>query len=250
MPRRRRRPPAPQKPPLDVETILAWCDAYHASHGRWPNRQSGPVAGADATWSGVEAALARGHRGLPGGSSLALLLEERRDYRHRNHLPELKVHDILRWAAAHKARTGNWPTADDGPVPEAPGETWTAIDLALNRGTRGLVRQKGGSLARLLARRRNRPHGTDKPDLTDDQVLRWAEAWRVLYGTWPTRSAGAVGSTGETWLGIDKALRNGGRGLAGGRSLFRLLKDSGRVEGDYTPYRLRKPRARKAAGAG
>ena len=29
--------------PLSVEQVLAWADAYHARHGRWPDSLSGPV---------------------------------------------------------------------------------------------------------------------------------------------------------------------------------------------------------------
>src|ERR1700687_5641703 len=32
-------------PRLTIEQILAWADTYHARHGMWPLRHSGPVAG-------------------------------------------------------------------------------------------------------------------------------------------------------------------------------------------------------------
>jgi hypothetical protein len=63
---------------LSVELILGWADAYFQRHGAWPKRDSGPVEGAEATWCGVDAALWKGARVLPGGSSLARLLKERR----------------------------------------------------------------------------------------------------------------------------------------------------------------------------
>jgi hypothetical protein len=59
------------------------------------------------------------------------------------------VEQILAWADAYRARTGRWPTARSGPVPEAPGETWSGIDRGLRVGGRGLP--GGYSLARLLA---------------------------------------------------------------------------------------------------
>jgi hypothetical protein len=40
----------------------------------------------------------------------------------------LTVGQVLAWADAHHTRTGKWPTVASGPVAEAPGERWTAID--------------------------------------------------------------------------------------------------------------------------
>lgn len=63
-------------PPFTEEQILAWADAYHSRQGRWPTLESGSVTEApDVTWRAVDGALRRGHRGLPGGSSLAKLLD-------------------------------------------------------------------------------------------------------------------------------------------------------------------------------
>jgi hypothetical protein len=100
----------------------------------------------------MEDALRCGLRGLPGGSSLALLLLERRGVRNHVHLAPLKLRDIRRWARAHRQRTGTWPTALSGPIPEAPGENWNAVNQALYNGSRGLP--GGSSLARLLKQRR------------------------------------------------------------------------------------------------
>jgi hypothetical protein len=65
-------------PPLTVEQILTWIDAHKAATGIWPKQKSGPVSGTDETWAGINAALSRGKRGLPGGSSLAHLIKEHR----------------------------------------------------------------------------------------------------------------------------------------------------------------------------
>jgi hypothetical protein len=62
--------------------------------------------------------------------------------------PPLTREQILSWAQAHHRRTGRWPTRADGPVEEAPGETWHAANLALWFGLRGLP--GGSSLALLL----------------------------------------------------------------------------------------------------
>ena len=56
--------------------------------------------------------------------------------------PPLTLHQILSCADAHHARAGCWPHAGSGPIPEAPGETWMAVNSALYQGRRGLP---GGS---------------------------------------------------------------------------------------------------------
>jgi hypothetical protein len=168
------------------------------------------------------------------------LLAQHRGYRHRNYLPRLKVKEILAWADAHKEQTGDWPERLSGTVPGAPGETWNAVDLALSRGTRGL--RGGETLAELLARYRGRRHKQEPPELGIDQILAWAEAYRTLYGVWPTAHTGAIGATGETWLAIDKALRAGTRGIPGGSSLARLVRQHEKTQGNYTPFRRHKRR--------
>ena len=121
----------------------------HEQTGTGPKVNSGPILGAPGeTWHAIEEALRNGLRGLPGGSSLALLLVQRRGVRSKMHLPRLTLRDIRRWARAHRQRTEKWPTVDSRPIPEAPGENWRAVNLALYNGHRGLP--GGSSLAKLL----------------------------------------------------------------------------------------------------
>jgi hypothetical protein len=229
------------KPPLSVEKILAWADAFRAAHGRWPTQGDGLVPGElTQTWAAVDSALRVGLRGLPGGSSLSRLLAQRRGHRHRLLTPRLTVNQVLRWADAHRRRTGDWPHQHSGPVAEAPGENWAAIDHALRRGLRGL--RGGTSLAGTLAKRRGRPRQADRPPLTVEQILAWAEAQHTLFGAWPSKDTGPIGTTGETWLGVDTALRAGLRGLPGGSSLSQLLRERGKFRGHKTPARREKVR--------
>jgi hypothetical protein len=67
-------------------------------------------------------------------------------------LPPLTEDLILSWVDLHQQRHGQWPKYDDGPIGDAPGETWGAVDSALRYGKRGLA--GGGSLAKLLAAKR------------------------------------------------------------------------------------------------
>ncbi len=149
-------------PPLTIPEILRWADAHRERHGKWPTSHSGPIPEAPGeTWNGVENALSHAYRGLAGGSSLARLLAAERGTRNQKALPPLTVDGILAWADAHHARTGRWPNCRSGPIPEAPGETWSGIEAALSQGHRGLP--GGSSLARLLARERGVHRNSGRP---------------------------------------------------------------------------------------
>jgi hypothetical protein len=63
---------------LTLETIIAWGEAYYASHGRWPTSHSGAVMGAPGEkWGNLDQALRNGARGLPAGMSLTKLFSGR-----------------------------------------------------------------------------------------------------------------------------------------------------------------------------
>jgi hypothetical protein len=64
------------------------------------------------------------------------------------------------------------------------------------------------------------------PALTPAQILEWADSHKARTDRWPTTTSGPVSdSPGETWLGVNAALRVGNRGLPGGQSLARLLAE-------------------------
>jgi hypothetical protein len=136
-------------PRLSRKRILAWADAHHRRTGEWPTRRSGciPESPGD-TWQKIDEDMRDGCRGFRGRSSLARLLARHRGVRNPGGLPVLSKRKILTWVDAHFQRTGTWPTAASGPVVDAPGENWRAVDQALRVGLRGL----GGktSLKRLL----------------------------------------------------------------------------------------------------
>jgi superfamily II DNA or RNA helicase len=66
-------------PPLELNQILGWVDAFKHRTGRWPKQSSGPLDEVPGeTWKSIDFALVKGKRGLPGGSSLARLVEQHR----------------------------------------------------------------------------------------------------------------------------------------------------------------------------
>jgi hypothetical protein len=139
-------------------------------------------------------------------------------------LRPLTIPDTLRGAAAHRETTGKWPTKDAGGIPGPRFETWLRVDAALRSGNRGMV--GGSSLAQLLAAQRGGRNIHRLPPLTETQILASAVQHHQRTGSWPTAASGAnPDSGGENWGGIDRTLRVGTRGIAGGASLARLLAD-------------------------
>jgi hypothetical protein len=66
-------------PALDLGQLALWAEAHFRRTGEWPLYESGPIPEAPGeTWRSVDYALVHGRRGLPGGSSLARFLAERR----------------------------------------------------------------------------------------------------------------------------------------------------------------------------
>ena len=211
-------------PPLVEEQILAWADHFHETRGEWPSKDSRPPPCKTASWAQIDSALLGGGRGLRGGSNLARLLFEKRDVRSHRYKPNLAEEDLLKWADAHRERTGQWPSHKSGVVQEAPEERWIDIERALRRGYRGL--EGGRSLAKFLGEHRPLRNHLDLAALSEDEILKWADEFKRINKKLPTRTSGLIagGPSGETWSTVSSALRLGVRGLPGGSSLAALLR--------------------------
>jgi hypothetical protein len=73
---------------------------------------------------------------------------------------------------------------------------------------------------------RKRKPKTTTSELTEGQILAWADAFHSVTGRWPTQQSAPrafPGAPAERWAAIDLALLRGYRGLPGGSSLAQLL---------------------------
>jgi len=212
-------------PILTEEQILQWADAHYQKTGQWPKQDSGDILGAvGEKWGNIDAVLFQGYRGLPGGSTLAQLLAEKRGVRNVQGLPDLTVQQILKWIDMHHQKTGEWPNVNSGDVTSAPGEKWMNIHLALYAGGRGL--SGCSSLAQVLAEERGVRNRGALSNLNEEQILKWAEVHYQKTGDWPKSTSGDVlGEPGEKWGNINSALDRGHRGLPGKSTLAQLLHD-------------------------
>jgi hypothetical protein len=134
----------------------------------------------------------------------------------------LTIQQILAWADAHHRRTKKWPRRNSGRVVGGKGEQWQAVDESLRQGYRGL---KGdSSLAQLLAKRRNARNRAALPKLTDETILKWADAHFRRNKKWPIRFSGRiVDSPGDTWQAVHEALQKGCRGVRKRMTLAQFL---------------------------
>ena len=115
----------------------------------------------------------------------------------------LEYPEILEWADAFRARTCNWPSHTSGPIPEAPGETWLAVEAALTLGLRGLPGRS--TIRRLIAEYRGRYHREDR-HLTTQIILNWADAWHAATGKWPVAASGKIPNSADTtWCIVNLA---------------------------------------------
>ena len=169
-------------PPLSIPQILAWADAHHARTGGWPDHRAGPIPESpDESWRKVQSALSNGTRGLPGGSSLAQLLAERRGLRNPQRLPDLSVREILAWADAFRAAHRLLAEANFRPHPRGPGRD---VEHREAHPANGRSRPPGGSrLTQLLAQHRGWRYPSRRPALTVPQILAWAGEVRAPKAT-------------------------------------------------------------------
>jgi hypothetical protein len=233
-------------PPLPIKQILKWCDEFHKKAGTWPKNSSMPgkhIPGSNGdTWLAVDSSLRAGRRGLPGGSSLAMLLAEERGVRNIHDLPRLTIDQILKWADAFKRSTGRWPKLDDwrDAIPSTGGETWGNVFQAVANGLRGLP--GGFTFWELLTKRRGFRNINRLPPLTEVQILEWADAYFKRHGQWPAcRSKPQLipNTLGERWFNVHQALLKGLRGMRHGSSLARLLARHRGVPNTKAPMRTR-----------
>jgi hypothetical protein len=227
--------------PILTETqIVEWIRLYHEKEGKWPRLLSTTVWDKDEqdnwievkeNWAAINGALDKGLRGLPGGSSLAML-KERHGFMDDNSLTEEK---IVRWIRLFREKEGKWPRLHSTTVWDKDEqdnwievkENWAAINGALDKDLRGL--SGGSSLAALKER-----HGfMDDNSLTEEKIVRWIRLYREKEGKWPGLlsktvwdhdEAGNWIEVKESWTAINAALTHGLRSLPGGSSLDKLKK--------------------------
>lgn len=223
-------------PALSAKLILDWVKQYIDVHGKKPHRTSGiiePVSEEykDITWTIVNTALEVGTRGLPGGSSLARLIDNKMGIANPMDLPPLSEELIVNWVTQfidiHKEK----PFRSSGVIEFASGEykgiTWLAVDSALKRGKRGVSGKS--SLASLIEKNFSLKNHMNLSPLTEELIISWVVQYIDIHEKKPGQSSGEIEFVSEaykgiTWLAVNTALDKGGRGLSGGSSIAKLIE--------------------------
>ncbi|MFH1971152.1 MAG: hypothetical protein ABIJ05_02080, partial [Patescibacteria group bacterium] len=95
------------------------------------------------TWASIDSALLEGLRGLQGNSSLPKLLQERLGVKNHMNLPKYSKEQIFYWIKQYFAKYKKYPNRATGKIEFAKdkykSDTWASVDVALRRGTRGLI---------------------------------------------------------------------------------------------------------------
>ena len=211
-------------PGITVEQILDWTDQYHEKNGKWPNRNSGQIEDSEGeTWMGIQSSLAVGGRGLPRKTSFAKLLHETGRKHNKFSKEIITEKEILKWADEYNRKNGKYPSDASGKI-EGTHYTWSTIGESLRKGRSGLTSK--GSLTSLLARNNRKQNIFNKPDLTDEIIIKWIIAYLIKHGKYPKAESVVIPDSGEEkWRNIDYALRNENRGLKGKKSLSVLIEE-------------------------
>jgi hypothetical protein len=229
------------KPDFTVDGLEQACRAFHAEHGTHPgksgdcSRYFGWADGTD-TWQNVDSSIRNGARGLDSlkGSSLARVCK---DLGIATVKSDFTVAEVEMACRAFYDEHGTYPKVKGGDCYRYFGwadgtETWVNVDNSIRNGLRGLESLEGSSLARFC---QDLGIADVKPDFTVEELEQACRAFHAEHGTYPkvkdgdcSRYFGRPDGT-DTWLGVDKCIRKGSRGLESlkGSSLARFCQDLG-----------------------
>lgn len=154
---------------------------------------------------------------------------------------------ILEWADAHQRRTGAWPTHKSGSIAGTQGDNWLAVNAALCYGHRG--QRSGSSLAKLLAKHRGARNPRHR-QLTVQQILTWADAFRASTGHWPNENSGPVADARYDELGVILLPRGTGDGDVGVCEMKMAGEQRAPGHGRRRTDDLRWPRRQRSGNSG
>jgi len=135
---------------------------------------------------------------------------------------DLSVKKLIYWVNLFKEKYKRYPSCKSKEVVGAhPRETWKAIGAALKECTRNLANDPEfdkslNTLGKFLEHyfsdfilRHNRDYMTIK------QILKWADDYHINDpdGKWPNTCSEEIPNTGENWARVERALREGLRGI-------------------------------------
>lgn len=232
---------------LSQSTLRAYIDHYRVNNqGKFPKKNSGlvlhPSASPGDTWEAIDNALKRSLRGLSSDMPKSLVQFVQLEYQNEvvekdtsslfKNKSNLSISLIREYIDFYRANhDGLFPSRDSGTVlhPSAPmGETWKGVNEALKTRGRGLPADSPKSLAKLLDQEYpeqradrifpKRGRKAVENSLSISRIKEYVDLYRANHGgAFPSRESGAIlhpsAPSGETWKGVNEALKTKGRGL-------------------------------------
>lgn len=205
---------------ITEQDIVDASERFRQARGKLPMAGSGDASefmqtGQYETWARLNSALARGSRGLPGGSSLSKLLHARglRDSGAR----DLGEGEIRKAVALFLAVHGHLPSTKSGDASDYIGRdiTWEAIGAKFRRGEFGDLTFSAflGDGPRKKAVKKNK-QAPLRPLVLED-VREAVRRWVKVQQAFPSRRSGSLFLAEEsiTFSSLAQAVRSGGRGL-------------------------------------
>jgi hypothetical protein len=135
---------------------------------------------------------------------------------------------IKKWVEGYFNVHGKYPNQKSGEI-LGTNTTWVAVNQALSKGLRGLKGNR--SLPKFIQSNFSKPSLTTTPDYTEDVIWSWANKHHKQTGKYPNCSrSGRVQFAEEdgyfpvTWSAVDRNFRLGRKGLNGGSSLSKFIK--------------------------
>jgi hypothetical protein len=201
---------------------------HYEKIGSYPTESSDWILEGKDSWPAISFALNYGFRGLPGGSSLAKLLQAhnlKANLGEREYPSKDEIVDVAKIYQTQD-KDNKLPTRESGlfPNPNYLDLTWGGINSAL---VKGLIEDtKAKTLTDLWVQEFGSRNVNNLENLTEEQILRWCDKYQEDHPNkkFPSNQSVPIVTMGtETFMSIDTAIRENRRGLTGLVSLAHLL---------------------------
>lgn len=229
---------------LSEESIVSWIKQHITKYRKKPTQKSGIIEFAigtyeKMTWQDVDNSLKKGLRGLAGNDSLSAFIQ-----RHTGEEPrktsyrKIPIELARDWVKQYHNKYNDLPSKRTGVIEFAIGDfqdtTWAALDSALRRGGRGLIKISGlTDLTNEVCGISNRK---SIPVLTDEEIFLLVQEFMQKHGKKPHCNSGKVERIqGLEWKNIHEQL------YRRGSSLSRYIQQKFGIRARNIPHSLSLP---------
>lgn len=198
---------------LSEDLIEAWMISHYKKYGVWPWGGTQELAPDGSTWMAINKCCESCCRGIENKTSL-------RGIRMKKGLGVFSqinsASEVVNLAKLHFEKFGEWPTYKTREKSEI-GISWKSIQ-------RQCIDCGFGTLAKILHDKKLKRSRFHLQCLSEQMIVSWMVDYKLKTGKYPNCNSAELTPDKGTWNGVDIALMQGFRGLAGGSSLAELRK--------------------------